>query len=405
MEKRINKKFIFLILVLAFFVSLGFLNNGFAEAETSPDGCVTWDTYISEPSCVGLPATADLSWNSLAQVDIDEIRSDCTLQSVNYTVEIIGLGSVEVGGSTNYSWGDLSSGTFYQWKAISNYQCTVPYRSGSISTEVFSFTTPICNSSPGKPGIPIEYQPNGVSWDNCVFQLVSLPTFHWTYSDPDSDPQIAYEIRIDNDSDFSVIDGDEYQCGGSVCSGGASIAYTPVSADWSDWMDWNRAYWWIARVQDSYSNWSEWSDANQFITPLHPYPLPDFTHEPPIPTAEEEVLFIDSSVCYNAGGGSYFCKDNVNNRYQWDFDDDLIIDCDSNINPACRGNATTTYSESGNYLVKLYITDDLGTCDTTGDTPIVTSLPLPEYKEVPPIIWMKKALASAYIFFQTLFNF
>lgn len=260
--------------------------------------------------------------------------------------------------------------------------------------------TVVCNGSPDKPIIPPEYQPDGVTWDYCSFQNLSLPTFHWTYSDPEGDPQTAYEIRIDNDSDFSVIDGDEYLCGGEVCSGGDSTAYTPIPADWSDWMDWNTAYWWIVRVKDSYENWSEWSNATNFSSPLHAHPSPEFTHEPAIPTADEEVTFIDASICYDSGGSSYSCKDSVNNRYQWDFEDDLIIDCDSNVNPACRGNATTSYPESGTYLVRLYVTDDLGTCDTTGDTPITTSIPLPEYREVPPIIWMKNLFAS----FLELFN-
>jgi hypothetical protein len=264
--------------------------------------------------------------------------------------------------------------------------------------------TVVCsNLPPDKPGIPAEY-PEGESWSHCLFQEISLPTFYWTYSDPDGDPQTAYEIRIDNDSDFSVVDGDEYQCDGAICSGGASTAYTPIPADWSDWMAWNTNYWWIVRVKDDHENWSEWSDPNNFLTPIHAYPHPDFTHQPQFPAAEEEVLFTDTSTCYNITGNSYSCKNNVNNRYQWDFEDDGIIDCDSNINPACRGDATTSYSTAGDYTVRLYITNDIGTCDGTGDTPISAARPLPEYREVPPIIWLKKIFAGIIDFLNGFFK-
>ena len=371
-----------------------FFSVGIASAEVSADGCMTWNTYCEADSSI----TADLSWGVLNQVDIDQVHSGCILSSVNYTVEIVGLGDRDAGAQTNYSWSNLASSTSYQWKTVSNYQCIVSWESGSVSTDLYSLTTSNCNPPPDKPA------PTSESWDHCVFQQVSLPTFNWTYSDPEGDLQIAYEIRIDNDSDFSIIDGDEYQCGGGVCSGGASVSYTPIPADWSDWMDWNRSYWWIVRVQDDQSIWSPWSDVDQFTTPLHPYPSPDFTHEPSIPAAEEEVLFSDFSICYDSGVNPYLCKGNPTTRYQWDFEDDSFINCDSNINSACRGNTTTSYSESGNYLVRLFVTDDLGVCDTTGDTPIVTAFPLPEYREAPPIIWMKKALASVYTFFQILFD-
>lgn len=260
----------------------------------------------------------------------------------------------------------------------------------------------ICNGAPLKP-VPPESHPSGEDWDHCLFWGVSLPTFYWVYSDPENDLQVGYEIRIDDDTDFSVIDGDEYLCEGEVCSGGASVSFTPMTVAWSDWMDWNTPYWWIVRVQDSLNNWSPWSDANQFVTPLHAYPSPYFTHDPLTPTAGEEVTFLDSSVCYNPGGSSYSCGDNAENRYQWDFEDDLVIDCDSDIDSFCLGNATTTYDQDGDYVVRLQVTDSLGTCETTGDTPIFTTLPLPEYKEVPPVTLFKKMIALAFKFFNNLF--
>lgn len=336
----------------------------------------------------GIGQTADVTVNC-SDADANLVQCNVTSPCSLTTCSVSGSS-----GSCSCRYTCVSAGTYNACGQARDSQ-------GGIDDDCLD--TVVCNGLPDKPGVPLGY-PAGESWDHCVFQELSLPTFHWTYSDPEGNPQVAYEIRIDNDSDFTVVDGDEYRCGGQTCSGGSSIAYTPVSADWSDWMAWNRANWWIVRVQDNYSNWSPWSDANQFVTPLHPYPSPDFTHEPSIPTAEEEVLFVDSSVCYSAGPTPYLCKNNLATRYQWDFEDDLSIDCDSNINSQCRGNATTTYIESGNYLVRLNVTDDLGACDTTGDTPISTSLPLPEYKEVPPIIWLKKLFASFIELFDGFFT-
>ncbi|HOK35318.1 MAG TPA: hypothetical protein PLY02_01355 [Candidatus Pacearchaeota archaeon] len=235
----------------------------------------------------------------------------------------------------------------------------------------------IINSPPLKPE-PVE---DGETWNNCQIQGLSIPTFQWTYSDPDGDPQASYEIKIDNDSNFSILDlfdSDKFSR-----SGGASTIFTPTASDWKNWQKWNTNYWWIVRVKDNKGTWSPWSDPNPFITPLHAYPWPTFIHSPENPAPGEEVTFVDQSICYDFNNNPYSCKDNTNTRYQWDFDNDGQIDCDSNTNPSCRGNVNYNVQSSGNY-VKLFITDDVGTCSSTGDTPISTRSPFPEWREIAP---------------------
>ncbi|MFA5355237.1 MAG: hypothetical protein WC302_00665, partial [Candidatus Paceibacterota bacterium] len=70
--------------------------------------------------------------------------------------------------------------------------------------------------------------------------VLQIPTFSWTYTDSDNnpvgtDPQSAYQIRIDSDSAFevdenddAVLDSNEFTCTGSVCSGGSSASFSPT---------------------------------------------------------------------------------------------------------------------------------------------------------------------------------
>lgn len=136
-------KKIILISIILIFVGFWFVFKN-VMAETSPDGCVSWNFQ-----CVGSLITANLSWNALTQTDINGVRSDCTLSSVSYTVGITDLGTNSVGASTSYSWANLTPKVIYQWKVWANYVCTQSDgynpRSGSFSTATYSFTTPACD--------------------------------------------------------------------------------------------------------------------------------------------------------------------------------------------------------------------------------------------------------------------
>jgi len=296
-----------------------------------------------------------------------------SFRGANYGVSV----NIGIGDFSGYAWSDNIG-----WLSFSgaNY---------GVETS-FSFSNP-----PDKPGIPSEYQPSGVSWSGeCVYNI-AIPTFHWIYNDlddipPGTDPQTQYQIRIRNNSNFPVdgegnpiLQSDEFKCGGQVCSAfSQSVSFSPPTATWISWASHNTNYYWTVRVKDSNETWSEWSDPLSFSTPLHTYPQPDFIHGPQNPVAGEEVAFLDLSICYDSGNNAYDCQDNVNNRYLWDFGDEIF--CDSNVNPECRGDVTHNYEVQGNYTVTLGITDDVGTCESNGDTPFSIKLPLPEWREVPP---------------------
>ena len=292
------------------------------------------------------------------------------------------------GAFSGFAWSDMVVG----WVSF-NYGATTS----------FSFNAP-----PDKPTLPSE----SVIWlSGCTYTL-AIPTINWIYSDDDNvplgtDPQAAYQIRIDDDPTFDVdandnaiLDGNEFKCGGVVCSGGASPSFSPLTSNWISWADHNTRYYWKVRVKDSNDAWSEWSNLNSFYTPQHTYPDPDFIHTPESPSADEEVQFIDISTCYNSSNEPYSCKVNAGNRYVWDFGDGES--CDSNVNSSCRGDVAHPYSELGDYTVILQITDDVGICQSQGDTPINATLPLPEYEEVPPTSFFKNFLASILEFIKNM---
>jgi len=250
----------------------------------------------------------------------------------------------------------------------------------------------IPNQPPYKPTPSAEY-PGGVSWDHCSVQALSIPIFHWIYSDPENDLhpgtdlQSAYEIRIDDEQIF--FDGDEL-----IGFGGASPSFTPSTSDWRDWekRDWNKNYWWIIKVKDSNGNWSDWSDPTDpihpslFTTPLHAGPWPDFTPSKERVSQKESVTFIDNSQCYLSGDTAVPCQSpEVTSYYAWDFNyNEPTFDPDS----WTKGSPTRSYADLGAHRVRLQITDDLTTCGfdckPDGQPCVTVTLPLPKWKEIAP---------------------
>jgi hypothetical protein len=257
----------------------------------------------------------------------------------------------------------------------------------------------ICNSPPDKPDTVSEE-----NWNYCGIKGTAVPTFEWTYSDPDGDPQQAYEIRI-NDSSYE--DGFPPEPGPEefTGSGGASTSFAPVPSEWSAWMNWSTNYWWIVRVQDDRGAWSEWSDQNPFRTPDHAFPWVDFSPSPQNPVADEVVEFIQNqsgiaeTLCYD--GGEHLCEVDPSVTYEWDLSynsgDGFIADSFN------KGNTTTSYAVVEPIEIRLRVTDNtiLGSDKSCTDSETINvEFPLPEYEEVPPTVFFKKALTNLFEFFE-----
>jgi len=201
---------------------------------------------------------------------------------------------------------------------------------------------------------------------------------NWEFSDP-GDSQSAYQIQVATSSNFSSLVLD------TEIPGLAGQSKTFVIQPPYPTLSWNRTYYWRLKVWDSQgtpsTDWIVYQDntppPESFTTASHSYPSPNFTPSPQNPTVNEVVTFIDNSTCYLTGGGQDYCTTSAATQYQWDFQNVGITDS------TYKGNATTTYSTTNPYTVKLTITDELGqTCDTTRGVNV--SLPLPEWKEISP---------------------
>ena len=251
-----------------------------------------------------------------------------------------------------------------------NYPISVTAANKEAGLEIYSRTGygiyKVFNQPPEKPEIPVDYQPSGVSWNHYSIQGLSIPTFHWTYSDPEGDLQEGYEIWTELFS--HIIEG-------------SASAYA-LSPEEARSLNWNTNYSWKVKVKDDQGNWSEWSDSFQFTTPLHAWPWPDFEPDSQRRSIGEIAEFIDKSKCYSSPGNTeYDCKNGAVIQYKWDFSYDMA---DEFIPESwVIGDNTTSYNEIGNYKVKLRITDDLGTCTSEAKEVIVT-LPLPEWQEIAP---------------------
>ncbi len=362
--------------------------SGYAWSEN-----IGWISF-NEDELSGCPATPCRAWVDLSTKEVSGWARACAvfqtgcsgnldpnrggwdgwirLRGLNYGVSLDT--SVSPAEFQGWAWSDMVIG----WISFNCKDRNV------CSTSNYKVTTTfVLNQPPNKPGVPTEY-PEGEAWNHCAFKGVSIPTFHWTYSDPEGDPQTGYEIRIDDDSDFSVVDADEFKCNGQICSGGASTSFTPIPSPWENWMNWNTDYWWIVRVKDDdHNHWSAWSEPNHFKTPKHAYPSIDFSWVPLKPSVNEIVQFTDKSTVYGGATKKF---------WYWTFEHGQPEETSETSN---QQNPTVKFlspSPKGN-RVTLSVTDSDG-FSCTGEKYVNLQLPLPEWKEIPPFIWLRNFLAS-----------
>ncbi len=187
-------------------------------------------------------------------------------------------GSTIIYDSSSY----LSGNTTYYWRA------RVANANGwSYWSEPNLFTTGINHS----PNTPTLVEPT----DGATGVALS-PILRFSYSDPDDDPCTKFDLKVDDNSDFSsvIISETDYSNGGPWATSSA-ISYQVSSG----LLDTNKIYYWKARIFDG-AAWSPWSSGSWHFT----------TTQPPSITS----IFINTSnpnIC-KTEGSTTVCKSGQN---------------------------------------------------------------------------------------------
>jgi len=381
-------------------------------------GCGGWNWRLDElGGCTpfGMPSGSFTALNC-ADFSISVAPASATVGqggAVDYTVTVQSLGGFNSNVNLSLDPGVCPTGADCDFSSPDKGKVTPPANGSATSTLTIQ-TTGGTPPSPynnryvaGKSG-PLSHNSNNFSLivaappnqppsaNNLLATqtpnyCVSGPTaiFSWAFTDPDiGDTSFAYQIQVDNNSDFSspevdsckiINPGNSYSIG--VCCPGSPCSIT-----------YGNQYYWRLRVWDSKDATStDWiyppsspgsptpSPGTSFTTPSHAYPSPNFFPSPQNPAIAEVVTFIDSSKCYSSPGNTeYSCSAGGSISYLWDFDNGQTS--------TKKGNATTTYTTTGPKTVRLTITDNsltpAGSCPTT--MPVNTSLSLPDWIEIPP---------------------
>lgn len=240
----------------------------------------------------------------------------------------------------------------------------------------------------------VEFASTNIQYkEGCDFSPTGRIGFVWTYQDKEGDQQDQYNLQIATDSGFSNLVVDVIVDSSPVLPGGdGTSAVSEVQSPTGDLeIAYGYSYFWRVRVKAATGSqvWSDWEEYNDpldsdgdgnpatFTSPSNPYPKPSFTWDPLSPPAEVEVTFTDNSTCYT---GAINCKDDVDTSYEWDFDNDSTID------DVTKGDTVYTYLITGDYTVRLYITDVIDGVGRTcyQEESLTASLPLPTWKEIVP---------------------
>lgn len=238
-------------------------------------------------------------------------------------------------------------------------------RGSAVPAEARTSVTVTGNSPPSLPSVTV------TEADYCSAGLGAFVS--WTYSDPDGDPQSAYQIQIDDTPSFVSPEVDT----GKTLSSITSRFVPPPGA-----LIFNTTYTARVRVWDSTGAVSGWQTttacigpgclpSKQWKTPKHAYPLVSFTWSPLLsPSANQPIQFTDLTTFYDTGGTGP-------RAWSW------LFKAPSPSPSSTVQNPIYTYTANGSYTVKETVTDKDGyTCALA--KPINVDRPIPVWKEVSP---------------------
>ena len=204
--------------------------------------------------------------------------------------------------------------------------------------------------------------------------------FSWQFQDPDpEDTQGAYQLQVDKEGDFLSFGPGEFDSG-KVYSSTQNIQVVVAKNPGSNQLGYNTHYYWRLKVWDEHGASSGWIYGPAFDTEVHIYPTPDFIWTPTSPTQGEIVQFCatcnDESTCYDINNNKISCS---GQSFLWTFPEGTTFATGSS--PTSE-NPRVKFNSTGEKIVTLEITDDVGTCSKTKTIGVM--LPLPKWKEISP---------------------
>jgi len=198
----------------------------------------------------------------------------------------------------------------------------------------------------------------------------------WSYSDPEGNPQSAYQVQIDDDPAFGspIID-----TGGIACELCRSY-FSPST------LAFNTTYHARVMTWDSNNLPSPWQTMTvctgpgcqpgntSWRTPQHAYPNNiDFSWTPSSPAANQIVQFTNTAICYALGNTPAACA-----SWAWNFGDG---------GSSTSQNPSHSYGSEGSFPVTFSVTDAQGYTCPSG-TPLTKTIniqkKIPTWKEVAP---------------------
>jgi len=243
----------------------------------------------------------------------------------------------------------------------------------NYGTAIATTTVTATNQPPSVPNVTI------IEPDYCSSGPAAY--VNWTYSDPENNPQSAYQVQID-DTGSAWNPPYIFDClcqngtfSGSACplSGACDGSFKSIFASG---LAFNVTYKARVRVWDSNNNVSNWTESSSWKTPKHAYPQVNFTYSPStsIP-ANQPVQFTDQTIFSDTGGTG---------QRSWNW----LFKAPASTPSSTLQNPTYTYTDPGSYQVQETVTDKDGyTCSCTQQNScavINIALPIPIWKEVAP---------------------
>ncbi len=245
------------------------------------------------------------------------------------------------------------------------------------STEITSFCYDTITIVGRPPSVnTLSFTPPN-STDYCGITGYPPVRLKWKFDDP-GDSQSAFQIQV-----FRLNNGAKVADTGKIFSSFEEY----MLQNPSERLEWGTGYSWQIMVWDSADIPSVWVVGSNFTTASHAFPTPDFlcnNQEDCVslrPSAEEVVTLTDNST---ADGDAFIVS------WAWDLPNQTtIVEGDT-----ASAELKVKFSQGQEQEITLAVTDSdsFGPCSITKS--INVTLPLPEWKEIPPVIWLRNFLAK-----------